>query len=184
MTGGELRAMARLLLDRERRVVAFTQPMFGTSITTRLDRPGDGAAAAPALSIAASQRDGALALRMSAAALQGHIRYRFAFRDGLEFALPQTGEQRVTSAAGRAWFVDICADCGPGCRAIRRASRARRRPDRLAAERPSAAARDRRAGGAHARFSDARKMELLLRCGRGPISARSISPAISRRWRR
>ena len=28
--------------------------------------------------------------RMSAAALQGHIRYRFTFRDGLDFAPPQT----------------------------------------------------------------------------------------------
>jgi len=41
------------------------------------------------------------------------IRYRFSFRDGIEFPLPQTGEQRVTAETGLA-TVDICETCGPG----------------------------------------------------------------------
>jgi hypothetical protein len=51
--------------------------------------------------------------RISQEALAGHIRYRFSFRDGAEFAIPQTGEQRVAAEPGFV-TVDICADCGPG----------------------------------------------------------------------
>jgi hypothetical protein len=110
--GAELRAVARLLLDRERRIVAISQPMFGTSITTRLaDRETALRPHRPySILYNAMMRS---PFRMSGDAVRGHIRYRFAFRDGIEFALPQTGEQRVTARPGGA-VVDICAQCGPG----------------------------------------------------------------------
>ena len=59
--GSSLRAVARLLLDRDNRIVEVTQPSFGTSITIRPSRPRDGAEAAVALQHAA-QRPVALAL--------------------------------------------------------------------------------------------------------------------------
>jgi transglutaminase-like putative cysteine protease len=51
--------------------------------------------------------------RIAAAARQGRIRYRFAFRDGIDFPLPQTGEQRSSARDGGV-DLDICAECGPG----------------------------------------------------------------------
>jgi transglutaminase-like putative cysteine protease len=51
--------------------------------------------------------------RIGNPAVQGRIRYRFSFRDDIAFALPQTGEQRV-SESGDGVTVEICADCGPG----------------------------------------------------------------------
>jgi hypothetical protein len=108
----ELRAVARLLLDRERRIVAVTQPMFGTSITTRVtDRRS---ALRPHRSYQ-PMRDSMVRspFRMTEDQVQRHLRYRFAFREGIEFALPQTGEQRVAARPGEV-TVDICPACGPG----------------------------------------------------------------------
>ena len=110
--GAELRAVARLLIDRSGRVVAVTQPLFGTSITTRVtDRESALRSHRPfQILLNAMMRS---PFRMSDQAVRGHIRYRFGFRDGIEFALPQTGEQRVAARPGEA-VVDICGDCGPG----------------------------------------------------------------------
>ncbi|HVQ06901.1 MAG TPA: transglutaminase-like domain-containing protein [Allosphingosinicella sp.] len=110
--GAELRGVARLLLDRERRLLEIAQPMFGTSIATRVaDRETALAPHRPySLLHGAMMRS---PFRMSDDAVRGHIRYRFAFRDGIEFALPQTGEQRVTARPGET-IVDICLSCGPG----------------------------------------------------------------------
>ncbi|MET1110614.1 MAG: transglutaminase-like domain-containing protein [Allosphingosinicella sp.] len=110
--GGELRAVGRLTLAPDGRVRAMTQPMMGTSVT-----------------IASSDRETALKphgayrllqsamvkspFRISAEAMRGRIRYRFDYRDGLNFPLPQTTEQRTTASAGGV-ALDICADCGPG----------------------------------------------------------------------
>jgi transglutaminase-like putative cysteine protease len=111
--GRDLRSVSRLLLDRDNRVVEVTQPSFGTDITFR---PADRATARrphPPYSILRN----ALVrspFRIGEPALRGHIRYRFAFRDGIAFELPETGEQRVASGAGGEVTVDICADCGPG----------------------------------------------------------------------
>ncbi len=110
--GSELRAITRLLLDASGRIVEVSQPMFGSGLTIRLSDKDS----------ALYSRFGLHALtnamtkspfRISEAALAGHIRYRFSFRDGIAFALPQTGEQRVTAEPGFA-TVDICDDCGPG----------------------------------------------------------------------
>ena len=110
--GDQLVGLARLLIDEQHRIVEMSQPMFGVG-----------------LKIIASDRETALAthlalrpltsamvkspFRISAAAMQGHIRYRFSFRDGVEFPLPETGEQRVSAEAGNV-TVDICDSCGPG----------------------------------------------------------------------
>ena len=114
--GNSLRGVARLLLDRENRLVELTQPSFGTSITIR---PTDRATAlrpwAP-YSVLQSARI-ASPYRIQGNALQGRIRYRFGFQAGLVFDLPQTGEQRVTAvadSASGAVTVDICGNCGPG----------------------------------------------------------------------
>jgi hypothetical protein len=110
--GTELRGIMRLDLDASGRIVAAIQPMFGVAVTTR---PAD--------------RDTALRphppyrllrnvmakspVRIGPAAAQGHIRYRFGFVDGIAFAPPATGEQRV-SADATGITLDICASCGPG----------------------------------------------------------------------
>lgn len=110
--GAELRAVARLLLDRDRRLLEIAQPMFGTSIATRVaDREIALAPHRPySLLRSAMMRS---PFRMSDDAVRGHIRYRLTFRDGIEFPLPQTGEQRVTARPGET-IVDICRSCGPG----------------------------------------------------------------------
>jgi hypothetical protein len=51
--------------------------------------------------------------RIGPPAMKGHIRYVFAFRDGVSFSFPETGEQRSALKDGVA-TVDICTDCGPG----------------------------------------------------------------------
>lgn len=127
--GRDLRSVSRLLLDRDNRVIEVTQPSFGTDITFR---PADRATARrphPPYSIlrAAIVRS---PFRIGEPALRGHIRYRFAFRDGIAFELPQTGEQRVASGAGGEVTVDICDDCGPGLADDETMRAAARRPTR------------------------------------------------------
>ncbi|WP_337846670.1 transglutaminase-like domain-containing protein [Sphingomonas sp.] len=110
--GSALRGIMRLDLDTAGRIVAAIQPMFGVAVTTR---PAD--------------RDTALRphppyrllrnvmarspVRIGPAAAQGHIRYRFGFIDGIAFAPPATGEQRVRADASGV-TLDICTSCGPG----------------------------------------------------------------------
>jgi len=110
--GRELRGVARLSLDPQHRVVAVTQPMFGTSVTARPVDRATALAPQPPYSVLANAMIKA-PYRIEPGALQGHIRYRFGFRDGLAFAPPETGEQRVTLAPG-AMTLDICTSCGPG----------------------------------------------------------------------
>lgn len=158
--GAELRAVARLLLDRERRIVEITQPMFGTSITTRLTTRET--ALAPhrpySLLLSAMMRS---PFRMSDDAVRGHIRYRFAFKDGIEFALPQTGEQRVTARPGEAVVVDICPSCGPGLATDPATLADARRPTLwLQSDHPRLRAIA--APIARLAINDARKMEMLL----------------------
>jgi hypothetical protein len=110
--GPELRAVARLLLDRERRLVSVSQPMFGTNITTSL---ADRATALRYTRPYQVMQDAMVRAPyvMPDGAVRGHLRFSFAFRDGIEFPLPQTGEQRVRARPGEA-IVDICESCGPG----------------------------------------------------------------------
>jgi hypothetical protein len=108
----DLISVARLLIDRGGRIVEVAQPVFGTTIYIR---PTDREIALrphPPFRVLPNVMTRS-PFRISPSAARGHIRYRFAFRDGIEFTLPQTGEQRTTSATGSA-VVDICEDCGPG----------------------------------------------------------------------
>lgn len=110
--GADLRAVARLLLDRNRQVVAVTQPMFGTHITTRLaDRE---TALRPHRPYQVMQNAMVRSpYRVPDESVFGHLRFRFSYREGVQFPLPQTGEQRVR-AEGNQVVVDICQTCGPG----------------------------------------------------------------------
>jgi hypothetical protein len=110
--GSELRAITRLWLDSQGRIVEVWQPMFGTSITIRQTDRNTALYSHDALRALASTMTKS-PFRISTSAMSGHIRYRFSFRDRVEFSLPQTAEQRVTAEPGFA-TVDICEDCGPG----------------------------------------------------------------------
>jgi transglutaminase-like putative cysteine protease len=110
--GLEMRSVARLRIDSSGGVASVAQPMFGTSVTIA---PSDREAALkphPPFRLLRSAMVPS-PFRIPAGALQGHIRYRFAYRDGLVFQIPATGEQSVT-AAGVEAVLDICAGCGPG----------------------------------------------------------------------
>jgi hypothetical protein len=107
-----LAGIARLIIDREGRIVEIAQPMFGATIRLRAaDRatalqPHQPYRIVPTFMTRSP-------FRISSSASMGHLRFRLGFREGLEFALPQTGEQRAATASGVA-TVDICGDCGPG----------------------------------------------------------------------
>lgn len=112
--GAELRGVSRLQLDRQRRVVLVTQPMFGASTSIRPAdretalRPHPPYRAIPNAMIRSP-------FLISAGTLRGHIRYRFAYNDGIVFTLPETAEQKVSAVAGSTdVVVDICPACGPG----------------------------------------------------------------------
>ncbi|MGH6949609.1 MAG: hypothetical protein ACREH4_01960, partial [Vitreimonas sp.] len=110
--GAQLRGVVRLELDGEGRVVGVAQPMFGETIRTRLTDRATALRAHEPYQVVPNFMTRS-PFRISSAAAQGHIRYRFAFRDGFAFALPRTGEQRVSIEAG-AVTIDVCGDCGPG----------------------------------------------------------------------
>jgi hypothetical protein len=157
--GADLRAVARLELDPRGRIVAITQPMFGTHITTRI---ADRAAALQSFHPYQPMQNAMMRApyRVPNESIFGHIRYRFSFRDGVEFPLPQTGEQRVRAEAGQV-IVDICQACGPGL-----PSDAASLADAL---RPTAwlqsdhrRLRDIAMPVARMQISDTRKMEMLL----------------------
>ena len=164
--GAELRGVSRLSLDAGRRVTAVTQPMFGTTISVL---PTDEATAlrprAPLRLMTTLMTKAPF--RIPAGAIEGHIRYRFGFRDGLRFDLPQTGEQRVRLVDGAA-VVDVCAACGPGLPSDAAALAAARAPTAwLQSDDPRIRAVV--APIAALKVSDARKMEMLTDKARGYI---------------
>ncbi|MBX7247490.1 MAG: transglutaminase-like domain-containing protein [Caulobacteraceae bacterium] len=124
--GDQLRGVARMVLTPGGDVAEVTQPMYGSSLTIR---PTDRATAlrsrAPFRMITTLMVKSPF--RIPGGATDGHIRYRFGFRDGFRFALPQTGEQRVGLEGGQT-VVDICADCGPGLPSDAASLAAARRP--------------------------------------------------------
>jgi hypothetical protein len=157
--GAELRAVARLLLDRQRRIVAVTQPMFGTRITTsETDRE---TAMRPHRPYAVMQNAMMRApYRVPDGSIFGHLRYRFSYRDGVAFPLPQTGEQRVRTE-GDAVVVDICQACGPGLATDAASLADARRPTAwLQSDHPRLQAIA--APVARLQVSETRKMEMLL----------------------
>lgn len=157
--GGELRTLARLLLDRERRVVAITQPLFGASISTTVTDRETALRRHPPYHPFAAMMVRA-PFRMPPSAMQGHIRYRFGFRDGLAFVPPQTGEQRVTARPDGV-VLDICAACGPGLPADPPTlARALQSTPWLQSDHPTL--REIARPAAMSRYNQARKMEILV----------------------
>ena len=157
--GPELRSVARLLLDRRRRIVAVTQPMFGTHIITReTDR---ATAMRPHRPYQVMQNAMVRApYRVPDESVFGHLRYRFSFRDGIQFPLPQTGEQRVRTEGDQV-VVDICQGCGPGLATDAASLAEARRPTAwLQSDHPRLQAIAMPV--ARLQISDTRKMEMLL----------------------
>lgn len=166
--GSELRGVARLLLDADRRIVAVTQPMFGTSMTIRATDRESALRPHPAYSVLPN----ALVrspFRIPPSALNGQVRYRVAFSQGIAFPLPQTSEQRVTPGADGA-TLDVCADCGPGLPRDAAALADALRPT-VWLQSDHARIRAIATPVARRRTSDRRKMELLLERAR-PYLAR------------
>lgn len=107
-----LTGIARLTLNSDGRIVEIAQPMFGSTIHLREVDRETALAPHPPYRIVPNFMTRS-PYRISPSASEGHMRYSFSFRDGLEFALPQTHEQRARMESGVA-IVDICDDCGPG----------------------------------------------------------------------
>lgn len=114
--GRTLLAVAKLVIDHGG-IVEATQPLFGASITARRTDRETALKPHPIYRVLPNVMTKSPFL-ISHDAMTGHIRYRFAFRDGIRFEIPETGEQRVRLENGEA-VVDICADCGPGLAADR-----------------------------------------------------------------
>lgn len=155
---GALRTVARLLLEPDGRIASISQPMFGTTLTVRATTREDALRSHPPFSVLRSAMVRS-PFRIMPGAATGHIRYRFSFREGLSFPLPETREQRVTPSPDGV-TVDICRDCGP--------DRAEATADLAAALRPTAwlqsdhpRIRAIAAPVARLRVSDSRRMELL-----------------------
>jgi hypothetical protein len=157
--GRELLSVARLKLDRDGRIVESIQPMFGSGISVQeTDRetalgPHSSWRALPHLMTKSPYL-------ISQSAMRGHIRYSFAFRDGIAFELPETSEQRATAKTGGV-TVDICSDCGPGLPTDSAALADARKPTAwLQSDDPKIRAIAEPV--AKLAVSDSRKMEILL----------------------
>ncbi|HYD13542.1 MAG TPA: transglutaminase domain-containing protein [Allosphingosinicella sp.] len=110
--GTELRAVARLLLDRQGRIVTIAQPMFGNYVSTRLTDRATALRPHQPYQVMTNAMVRA-PYRVPDESIFGHLRFRFSFRDNLQFPLPETGEQRVRTEGDQV-VVDICQTCGPG----------------------------------------------------------------------
>lgn len=156
--GHELRSAARLELGPDMRITAVVQPMFSTRIRiVPADRDAALAPHPPFRMLAAMMIKSPV--RISAPAAKSHIRYRFAFRDGIAFAPPETGEQRVLLAGDQA-TLDICETCGPGLPTDPAYLADARRPTPwLQANHPKVRAITNRT--ARLKISDSRKMEMF-----------------------
>jgi len=110
--GQQLRSVARLEIGPGGRIAATTQPMFGSRITIVPATREEALASHPPFRVLATIMIKS-PVKIAQPATQGHIRYRFGFIDGIQFAPPETAEQRVTLSPGEA-TVDICDGCGPG----------------------------------------------------------------------
>ena len=111
--GDVLTAIARLDVDDLGRMRRSSQPLFGATLAVRaVDRQTALAAHEPFRVFESTATPSPVRIPDSAA--RGRLRYSFAFRDGFEFAAPQTGQQRVRTETAGTMVVDVCAGCGPG----------------------------------------------------------------------
>lgn len=157
--GDQLRGVSRIVLDRDGRIVESAQPAYGQTIWIRRGERNAVMQQHRPFSIVPNSMIRS-PVRITTEARRGHIRYRFSYRDGLDFAPPVTGEQRQ-GRDGDALIVDICATCGPGLAtdpetladALRPTAWLQSDHPRLLAIASPVARLD---------FSDQRKMEMLL----------------------
>lgn len=159
--GQDLRGVSRIILQNGR-LLEVAQPMFGETFRVQLTDRETAERSHPPYQVIPNMAQRA-PFRISQDARRGHIRYRYAFRDGVNFPLPQTGEQRVRAEDG---FVtlDICNTCGPGLPADAETLAAALRPTTwLQSDHPRLQAMAAAIRGYN--VSDARKMELLLERG-------------------
>lgn len=159
--GEDLRGVSRIVLQGGR-LLEVAQPMFGETFRVRLTDRETAQRSHPPYQVIPNMAQRA-PFRISLDARRGHIRYRYAFRDGVSFPLPQTGEQRVRAEDG---FItlDICDTCGPGLPADGETLAAALRPTTwLQSDHPRLQAMAAAIRGYN--VSDARKMELLLERG-------------------
>ncbi len=159
--GQDLRGVARIVLQNGR-LLEVAQPMFGETFRVQLTDRETAERSHPPYQVIPNMAQRA-PFRISQEARRGHIRYRYAFRDGVSFPLPQTGEQRVRAEDG---FItlDICDTCGPGLPADGETLAAALRPTTwLQSDHPRLQAMAAAIRGYN--VSDARKMELLLERG-------------------
>lgn len=157
---GALMTVSRLTLDADGHVVESRQPMLGGDIVLRSVSETDARAPHPPYRMVLAAMIKSL-YRIPDASLHGHIRYRFGFRDGIAFPLPETGEQRVAQDGDGA-TVDVCDGCGPGLSdAAAYLADASRPTSWLQSDAPEIVALA--AGTLHAGMSDTEKMDALLR---------------------
>lgn len=157
--GEALRSVTRLLVDAEGRVAVAAQPMFGTAFVTRRTSEAEATRSHAAFDMLRTAMVKS-PFRISNTALEGRIRFRFGYRPGFAFALPETGEQRPT-IDGEEVRIDICRDCGPGLPDDAAALAEALRPTAwLQSDHPRL--RGIAAPVARMDVSDTRKMELLL----------------------
>lgn len=156
--GQDLRGVSRIVLQNGR-LLEVAQPMFGETFRVRLTDRETAERRHPPYQVIPNMAQRA-PFRISQEARRGHIRYRYEFRDGITFPLPQTGEQRVR-AEGNFITLDICETCGPGLPtdAAYLAS-ALRSTTWLQSDHPRVYAMA--AGARSYNVSDTRKMEVLL----------------------
>jgi len=158
--GRELRSLSRLLISPEGQLLGVDQPMQGLSIHFRRADRATATAAHPPYRVLSDVMIKS-PFRIPQTAVQGRMRYRFGFRDGLTFTAPDTSDQSVRPDDGRI-VIDICQGCGPGLPtdAAFLASALRPTPW-LQSDHPRLKA----IGEPVSRFasSDARKMEILMR---------------------
>ncbi len=107
--GPYLRAASYVTRTNDGRLALARQQLFGTSVSFIPTNREDAEKNVPAFSPLQTGRIQS-PYKIGQAALSGHIRYRFRFKN-TPFALPQTGEQR-SRIDGDEMIVDICAECG------------------------------------------------------------------------
>lgn len=156
--GSQLLSVSRIAIGSDGRIAQSVQPLFGGSIRIALSDRDTALKPHPFYRVLRNVMTKSPFL-ISHQAMQGHIRYRFGFRDGIAFDLPETGEQRVSAKDGVA-TVDICVECGPGLAADKATLADALKPTAwLQSDAPRI--KDMAAHIAGLAVSDSRKMELL-----------------------
>ncbi len=111
-SGSSVMSVSKLSLNAARDVLKTTRFQFGTMTETR---PMPEGPADPGKFPAFSVLENSLVkspFRILDPALKGQIRFVFRFREGIEFSVPETVNQRVTLRDG-ILTLNVCDTCGP-----------------------------------------------------------------------